>query len=183
MIKWRVYKSFIILRKTITQRLAYNGPNTWASFAPYSTGSIMLCTKPFFLPRYRTFVCVHTLHPSACLCPLTYISSLAFVIFSSLVAKAPWMMSIIPFHIMWRHFSWQSSHCWGHCLVSLSKLTIDFKRTPVSLKENLYNMDYKLRIFHYQHFFFQIWDEAGPMKFLLSPYVVRWQLSLCVSSC
>jgi len=98
------------------------------------------------------FICVHTFHPSARLCPLTYISSLAFVICSSLVAKAPWMMSIIPFHIMWRHLSWQSSHCWGHWLMSLSKLTIDFKRAQVSVTANLYNTDYKLRIFHYQYF-------------------------------
>lgn len=97
--------------------------------------AVLCCTMQFFLPHYRIFLCVHTLHPSACLNPLTYISSPAFVIFSSLVVKAPWMMSIIPFHIMWRHLFWQSYHCWGHCLMSLSKLTIDFIRTQVSVRE------------------------------------------------
>lgn len=175
MIKWRVYKSFIILRKTITQRLAYNGPKTTASFAPYSIGSIMLYNAIFFLPHYRTFLCVHTLHPSACLCPLTYISSPAFVIFSSLVVKAPWMMSIIPFHIMWRHLSWQSSHCWGiaSCLypnwLSISKeLRFMWERTfkiwIISLEYSIISIFRNLR-----------WSWI--VLVLLPPYVVTWQLS------
>ena len=36
--------------------------------------------------------------------------------------------------------------------MSLSKLTIDFKRAQVSVRANFYNTDYKLRIFHYQYF-------------------------------
>jgi len=36
--------------------------------------------------------------------------------------------------------------------MSLSKLTIDFNRAQVSVTANLYNTDYRLRIFHYQYF-------------------------------
>ena len=129
--------------------------------------AVLCCTMPFFFPHDWTFLCVYTLHPSACLCSLTYTSSPAFVIFSSLVIKVSWMMSIILFHIMCDIspdnppiVEGIASCLYPNWLPISKELRLLWER---AFKIWIISLDYSII-----SVFFKIWYEAWPFYFVVS---------------